>query len=86
MRQQTHTHTFLKNGYEYFIRAPCTLGMSGAYGGQKRASDPLGLELQTVVGYHLSEGIEAQSSRIPLSCLSRHMRLFLFCFALLLVF
>jgi hypothetical protein len=53
--------------------------MSGAYGVQKRASDPLGLELQTVVGYHLSEGIEPQSSGRPLSYLSSHMQLF-FCF------
>lgn len=34
----------------------CTMCVAGAYGGKKMVLDPLGLELQTIVGLHVGAG------------------------------
>ena len=44
-----------------YIYSLCTMCMLGAHGGQKRALDPLGLELQIVVNSHVGARIETQA-------------------------
>ena len=43
----------------------CIICVANAYGGQKRALDPLELELQTVVGHHVgAETAERRASAL----------------------